>query len=377
MIMKYIIQVRYIMHPGKRKDKSGNSHQEDSIYPSDKQLNDSDRFFVLCDGMGGHDAGEVASQTVCQAIGEYITSHCDPQGDFSRDILEKSIDYAFDALDAVDTGATQKMGTTMALLKLYNKGAVVAHIGDSRVYHIRPGNDKESTQVLHRTCDHSLVFDMIKAGIMTEEDARNSPHKNVITKALQPHLDSRPKPDITKIKDIQAGDYFYICSDGMIENMDSEELRIIFAKDPHNDIDHIRETLLNLTEENRDNHSAFIVYIESVNTIDGENLTDNFEDTCPAPSVTPPQFSPERLSRNNKPASSDDEYTVMPDMENTGDNEPTQPNDTSRIHKHRWLIISIIVIIVVIAVVLTYLLVIYKEINPLQITDQVPLLPKS
>ncbi len=283
--MEYIIEALNILHPGKRKDKEGKPHQEDSIYPADAHPSANDRLFVICDGMGGHDAGEIASSTVCRAIGEYITGRCDINGEtFSPEILHDALDTAFDALDSHDTGAALKMGTTMAMLKLYDKGAIVAHIGDTRVYHIRPGDGRHShTRVLHRTFDHSLVFEMIKANIMTEEDARVSPHRNVITKALQPHLDHRPEPDITKITDIRPGDYFYVCSDGMIENMDIPELEKIFSTD---DIVLIHQTLLEQTRDNDDNHSAFIVHIKSV-TGDEADLSDAFDAVSLPPSVTP------------------------------------------------------------------------------------------
>lgn len=346
--MEYNIEVLNIMHPGKRKDKDGNPHQEDAIFPAEEQLKDSDRLFVLCDGMGGHDSGEVASATVCQAIGSYITAHC-PQGNFTPENLDGAIEAAFDALDDVDTGASLKMGTTMVMLMLYNKGAVVAHIGDSRVYHIRPGDDGKSAKVLHRTADHSLVFEMINAGIMTEEDARRSPHRNVITKALQPHLESRPRPDITKIKDIRPGDFFYVCSDGMIENMDIPELEEIFAS---GDIRLIRQTLLALTEENDDNHAAFIIRIKSVESTGNEkDLTDDFDDIS-----LPPSVLPSSAGTDSGADTPDYKRTILLTPRHESEEREFENHDTaSRDKRNRQLIIKIIAAITTILAILACL----------------------
>ncbi len=343
--MEYIIEALNISHPGKRKDKDGKPHQEDSIYPAEAHPSASDRLFLICDGMGGHDAGEVASSTVCRAIGEYITGRCDTEGeDFSPEILHDAIDSAFDALDSHDTGAAMKMGTTMAMLKLYDKGAVIAHIGDSRVYHIRPGDDDDTpAKVLHRTFDHSLVFEMIQANVMTEEEARLSPHRNVITKAMQPHLEHRPEPDITKITDIRPGDYFYVCSDGMIENMDIPEIERIFAG---NDIEQIHQTLLDETSDNDDNHSAFIIHIKSVTgTGDEADLYDAFDAVSQTPSVIPPPAD----AHTDKETSADSTHSedILDESDDTV--------NTSHGSRHRRTVITLIAIVISILAILACL----------------------
>ena len=128
------------MEYGQRKDSSGMPHQEDCIYPEYGKQTDSDRLFILCDGMGGHDAGEVASATVCDAMSRKILGESSSEdGAFSRELFDKAVDAAFKELDIKDNGAEKKMGTTMTLVKLHEGGAFMAHMGDSRIYHIRPG----------------------------------------------------------------------------------------------------------------------------------------------------------------------------------------------------------------------------------------------
>lgn len=265
--MKYQLKVYSIWEFGQRKDSQGNPHQEDSLFPEFGKQSDKDRLFILCDGMGGHDAGEVASATVCETMSQSILNDgYDKDGVFTIDDFNVAIDKAFIALDERDSGAEKKMGTTMTFLKFHNEGAFIAHMGDSRVYHIRPGRDGEETQILFETSDHSLVNDLIKVGELTKEEARHSKQKNVITRAMQPNMGRRPKADIYQTKDIKPGDYFYMCSDGMLEQSEMEDgtsLKNVFSELGGNDENKV-EILKSVTEKNRDNHTAFIIHITDV-----------------------------------------------------------------------------------------------------------------
>ncbi len=263
--MRYQLKAYSIWDCGKRVDDNGAPHQEDSMFPAYGQATEADRLFILCDGMGGHDAGEVASATVCEAMGQSILSATsNPEGEFTEEMLQKALADAFVALDAKDDGTTEKkMGTTMTLLKLYDGGCFIAHMGDSRVYHIRPGKSATDTKILFRTEDHSLVNDLVKAGELTEEEAKHSRQKNVITRAMQPHMEHRPKADIYHTIDIRPGDYFYLCSDGMLENMEDHQLCFFFSEEAGDD-ENKRRSLIKATQENRDNHSAIIVHITNV-----------------------------------------------------------------------------------------------------------------
>lgn len=268
--MKYKLTVYSIWEYGQRKDPEGNPHQEDCTFPLPEDLKDSDRTFILCDGMGGHDAGEVASATVCEAMGNNILNDGhDAEGVFTDDDLKNALDAAFSALDEKDSGAEKKMGTTMTFLKLHNNGATIAHMGDSRVYQIRPGDTGEDTQILFETEDHSLLNDLIKINELTKEEARNSKQKNVITRAMQPNLERKPNADVKHITDIKAGDFFYMCSDGMLEQEDmesGESLKNIFSN-AISSVDEKVRILTAATKHNRDNHTALIIHIEEVEVV--------------------------------------------------------------------------------------------------------------
>lgn len=254
--MKLTLKAYTIYELGQR------ANQEDAIFPKYGAVQDSDRLFILCDGMGGHESGEVASSTVCAAMSRSVLRNMEGQdeSEFTREILLQALDDAYDALDKKDNGADKKMGTTMTFLKFHSNGCTIAHIGDSRVYHIRPGKDAADTQILFQTRDHSLVNDLIDVGELTPEDAKKFRQKNVITRAMQPNMDRRCKADIQEITDIRPGDYFYMCSDGMIEEMEEEHIRFNFSAQTGSDENKIR-ILVEATSQNHDNHSAIVVHI--------------------------------------------------------------------------------------------------------------------
>lgn len=262
--MRYKIKVYSIWEYGQRTDAQGKPHQEDSLFPEHGKATENDRLFILCDGMGGHDAGEVASATVCEAMSRSIlTAKPDAEGEFSADDILNAVSAALDALDEKDNGAEKKMGTTMTMLKLHSRGYSAAHIGDSRIYHIRPGKSREDTIIMFRTEDHSLVNDLIRIGEITPEEAKTSKQKNVITRAMQPSMERRCKADIHESSDIKAGDYFYMCSDGMLEHADDDNLRWIFS-DEGGDDDNKVDILKKSTAENKDNHTAFVIHVLEV-----------------------------------------------------------------------------------------------------------------
>ena len=270
--MKYKIKVYSIYEFGKRVDSEGNPHQEDCMFPLHGKACGDDRLFILCDGMGGHDAGEVASATVCEEMSRYILSKTEPERSFEESDFTEALAAAFDALDDKDTGAVKKMGTTMTFLKLHEGGCFIAHIGDSRVYHIRSGKTGEDTRIVFVTEDHSLVNDLVKIGEITPEQAKTDRRKNIITRAMQPVMDRRPRASIHVSSDIKAGDYFYLCSDGMLEMMDDIDLRNIFSEKGGDDAAKVRR-LTKATDGNRDNHSAIIVHVLDVEGGEGNDMT--------------------------------------------------------------------------------------------------------
>lgn len=246
-------------------------NQEDSIFPAFGKATNDDCLFILCDGMGGHEHGEVASQTVCKAMSNAILSLGKPS--FTDDDLLYALQAAYRQLDSLDNSHLKKMGTTLCLLYFHSGGVTAAHIGDSRIYHIRP----KENRILYQSRDHSLVYDLYQAGEISYEEMRTSPQKNIITRAIQPGEESRVRPAIVHIADIQPGDYFYICSDGMLEQMDNDELCRLLSADGSDEKK--RMQLVAATSDNKDNHSAYLIHIKEVVREAGDDLLLDDEQT--------------------------------------------------------------------------------------------------
>lgn len=236
-------------------------NQEDCLFPynPDKES----RVFILCDGMGGHEAGEVASETVCDSLGTYLSS-C---ANVDLPTFETGLSKAYDALNLIDAVGEKKPGTTMACLCINSDNYLVSHIGDSRIYHIRPSLFDNKTRrggILYQSYDHSLVNDLLKAGEISAEEARNFPQRNVITRAMQPDLVNRFKADTYIFDDIKYGDYFFICSDGILEHLFADTLCEILANPTLNDLEKLRAIQIICNTGTKDNYSCWLIPIDRV-----------------------------------------------------------------------------------------------------------------
>lgn len=287
--MKFKIKAYNLQELGQR------TNQEDSLFPALGKSTSDNRLFVLCDGMGGHEKGEVASATVCETLSRVILSAWHPGEVLSDELFLQALSAAYDALDAKDNGEERKMGTTLTFLCLHSSGATVAHIGDSRIYQLRPASKNSPARIVFRTQDHSLVNDLVKIGEITEEEAKHHPQKNVITRAMQPCQEHRAKADIAHLTDILPGDYFYMCSDGMLEEASDENILNIITK-PNATDEQKLEMLRNVTEENKDNHTAHLIHIDKV---EGDaSIASNEESHSPVKGIwITPEFNKPKKKR--------------------------------------------------------------------------------
>lgn len=246
-------------------------NQEDSLFPSVGAATASDRLFMVCDGMGGHDHGEVASQLVCDVLPEYLRKHWTADDVLQDDVLQDALDEVFRRINALDDGSTRQMGTTLTLLALHRGGVTMAHVGDSRIYHLR----QQERRILYKSRDHSLAYDLFLVGELTFDEMATYGKKNVITRAIMPGMERQPKLDIAHSTDIRPGDYFLLCSDGLLENMSDRQLLQLLSTDDPND--HKRQRLIAETQENADNHSAWLIQVGAVTMEDGDEAMKNDE----------------------------------------------------------------------------------------------------
>lgn len=251
--MQISIEIPYAIHELGCRD-----NQEDSIYPQEGNASESDRLFLVCDGMGGHANSEVASQLVCDVVSEHLRPAQWNESVLPDSLIQRALVAVQEKLNTFDNGSMRQMGTTFTLLCLHRGGATMAHIGDSRIYHIRP----KERRILYKSRDHSLVYDLFLSGEITKEQMATFDRKNVITKAIMPGNERQFKPDIVHTTDILPGDIFYLCSDGMLEQMDDASL-VEFFSSGKSDAER-RRALIDATADNQDNHSAWIVRIAGV-----------------------------------------------------------------------------------------------------------------
>lgn len=236
-------------------------NQEDRVYPIPSSVGPDQHYFILCDGMGGHSHGEVASETVSRAFGHYFDTH--PVDVATEAYFKEALEYAYAQLDAVDDGAEKKMGTTLTCLFFNPDGYLAAHIGDSRIYQFRHG------EIVFRTEDHSLANDLIKAGELTPEEAVNFPRKNVITRAMQPNS-RRCKADIHISNDIQPGDCFFMCCDGVLERADEETLVRVMSSNasPEKKISAIKSEC---DKGTKDNYTSWLISVGAESAVTSES----------------------------------------------------------------------------------------------------------
>lgn len=187
----------------------------------------NDRVYLVADGVGGGNAGEIASRTAVSGIAHYIEDHP----------LDKAknkyavVNYLQDCLDSANGEIFEKarkyeqnrgMATTAAIVYAAGGKAYIANVGDSRVYLYRGG---ELTQL---TEDHTYVNTLLNAGIISREQAQTDERKNVITKALG--AEETVEPDFFQL-DIVPDYIFVLCTDGLYDEVDEDEMKSILAKD--------------------------------------------------------------------------------------------------------------------------------------------------
>ncbi|PPD48416.1 MAG: serine/threonine protein phosphatase [Methylobacter sp.] len=176
---------------------------------------------ILADGMGGHRAGEVASKEAVETIGELCLANnfLNPQQTLVNAYLEANQRIYRHSLDSSDC---QGMGTTATALMIANGMGCYAHVGDSRLYRIR------NQQIEQMTHDHTLVAQMLEYGMITLEQAKVHPNRNILTNALGTNPEILV--DVSEILfPIQIGDTYLLCSDGLIDKVTDEEIRLIIV----------------------------------------------------------------------------------------------------------------------------------------------------
>jgi serine/threonine protein phosphatase PrpC len=233
----------------------GKANQEDSIWPGPDHVSLHDKAFIVCDGVGGHDKGEVASRMISEYVGNAI--HKLEKREMSDVIVNGLLREATKSLInyAQQNGLNTDMATTFTLLVLAERKVFISWCGDSRVYHIRKG------EVLYKTADHSLVNSLVKTGEITEKEALSHPRKNVILRAIKAD-GSAPEADHHLINNVMDGDYFMLCTDGLLENITDKDLTFLLTQNDKGNIDLIKGFQQFCQGKTKDNYSMYLIKVK-------------------------------------------------------------------------------------------------------------------
>ncbi|MDR0347633.1 MAG: Stp1/IreP family PP2C-type Ser/Thr phosphatase [Coriobacteriales bacterium] len=219
-------------------------HNEDSLLVSPP-------LFVIADGMGGHAAGEVASELAVHIFEEFSITGADPEALRHATIKSNSA-----IIRGAQEGLGRKgMGTTLTAAVIEEDRLLIAQVGDSRAYLLQNGQLRQVTR------DHSLVEELIAAGQLTRAEARTHPNRSVITRALG--SDPNVLPDIYEMS-VQSGDRLMLCSDGLSGMLDSDDLQELLSL--HSDPQETADALVDAANEagGHDNITVIVVDIGEV-----------------------------------------------------------------------------------------------------------------
>ena len=211
--------------------------------------NEHFKIYVVADGMGGHNGGEVASQMAVKGILDYVEEkyHIDDKENLITKAIENANKNIFEFSKANEE--LKGMGTTVTACLMTDKFLHVANVGDSSCLAIKDGKIKKITK------DHSLVQELIDSGSITEEDAINHPKKNIITRALG--TSSTVKVDVFPLNN-KDYDTYILCSDGLTNELTYEDIMGVINK--YGNYDVIAERLVELANEKggRDNITVLL-----------------------------------------------------------------------------------------------------------------------
>ena len=243
-------------HPGMVR-----SHNEDSVAQEQ-----ACGLVVLADGMGGYNAGEVASGIAVSVVATEVSYKLRDASPTDRDdntgeelgvsLLDSNIQKANASIFHAAQSQPQYagMGTTIVSGLFYDNRVVVGHVGDSRMYRLRG----ETLEAITR--DHSLLQDQIDSGMISMEDARLSKNKNLVTRAVG--IDAEVVPEI-HVHDVLVGDIYLLCSDGLNDMVEDDEIQsTLYAM--QGNLPLAAEQLIQMANDNggRDNVSVILVKIK-------------------------------------------------------------------------------------------------------------------
>ena len=228
-------------------------------------VNEDLGLYLVCDGMGGHAGGETASRLAAQIVErELLSAKLRTDDPFAAEAslaetplagaLREAIEGACAAVFRTSRANPELagMGTTCISLILHGAQALVGHVGDSRAYLVRDGDVHQLSE------DHSLVNEQVRAGLLSEEEAKNSRLKNIITRSVG--FEEDVLVDVLGLE-TQPGDRFLLCSDGLSNLVENEEIRDALLEHPLEDVPQV---LIQLANDRGGDDNLTVVAVQRV-----------------------------------------------------------------------------------------------------------------
>jgi serine/threonine protein phosphatase PrpC len=306
-------------------EKGRRSNNEDSVFPKKGFATTQDRAFLVCDGVGGQAKGEIASKIVSEIFGDALRQTKASEHHYIEAVLQQVEDELqyYTQAHAESVG----MATTLTMVHFHDNGVSVAHVGDSRIYQIRNG------QIIYKSEDHSFVNELVRAGVITHEQAATHPQRNVITRAIQGN-EKRTSSDVYILQNVAPNDYFFLCTDGILESVNDATLLHILTTPLSNE--EKTDEILRLCEANsRDNFSCYLLQVEDCQgSPDYAYEQPSFLNATVAATIPPTQTQPYYEQYDEEPATSfhqkyapsQPEPEVVPTYTPLNAHENTSPN---------------------------------------------------
>ena len=195
------------------------SQNQDAVFATDEAVGSLPNLFVVADGMGGHKAGEYASNQAIALVKREVAS--DTESELVQ-IINQGITTANNSIyeEAAQDATKSGMGTTMVVATIFDHHMCVGNVGDSRLYVYREGQLQQITQ------DHSVVGEMVRKGEMPKEQARNHPKRNLITRAVGAEKEIRVDFFDETLAD---GDLVLMCTDGLTSMVEEKQIEEVLA----------------------------------------------------------------------------------------------------------------------------------------------------
>ncbi len=225
---------------------------QDYVYINNEPIGSLDNLYIVADGVGGHKAGEIASESAIDFFEQFIY---ETEDDEVLDLLVSALAYANEQVFKLSRSSKQyeNMGTTLLAATIKDNRIFIAHVGDCRLYGIR------NNKIAQMTSDHTYAMDLFKAGVISREEAENSKDSNVLTRALG--TEKSVKADAL-FCDVYEDDIFVMCSDGLSDMITDDEILKI-ASNKEITTDQKVDCLIQRANDNGGKDNIAVIIIEN------------------------------------------------------------------------------------------------------------------